>query len=203
MAGPQTTPALLAVDEDATATSIDIAAPTGGTGTLSVVVTGLPTDGTVYLAGGVTPVTNGETLTVAQLTGLKFAPTSSLASQTSQFTYSVEDTTGLVAAGYATLEINAPASDTLVVNGNAAGGNVTFVVLVNGTQVGGTRTITNNGTVQNVTLTGDFSGAKSVEIEVTNSQALYLNTIDLDGTVYLAGEGELNGGIPGSGTNGL
>lgn len=203
MAGPQTTPALLAVDEDATATSIGIAAPTGGSGTLSVVVTGLPTDGTVYLADGVTPVTNGETLTVAQLTGLKFTPTSGVASQTSQFTYSVEDTTGLVAAGYARLEINAPATDTLVVNGFAPYANSTFVVLINGTQVGGSQTITDNGTVQNVTLTGDFSGAKSVEIESTNGNYLYVNTIDLDGTVYLSGEGQLNGGTPGSGGNAL
>ena len=46
-------------------------------------MTGLPTEaeGTVYLADGVTPVTNGETLTVAQLTGLKFTPTSGVASQ--------------------------------------------------------------------------------------------------------------------------
>ena len=57
------------------------------------------------LADGVTAVTSGEILTVAQLTGLTFKPTSGVYSQSSQFTYSVSDPSGLSASGTATLAI--------------------------------------------------------------------------------------------------
>ncbi len=112
--GPDTTPpvttsASLTVSENAAATAIGIAAPTDINYTasqLSVTVTGaLPTDGTVYLADGVTAVTSGEILTVAQLTGLKFAPTSGVFSKSSTFNYSVSDPSGLSASGSATLAI--------------------------------------------------------------------------------------------------
>src|SRR5260370_28399475 len=76
-------------------TTIGIAAPSDPNYTasqLSVTLTGtLPTDGTVYLADGVTAVTSGEILTVAQLTGLKFAPTPAAVSFHDQLTYSVTD----------------------------------------------------------------------------------------------------------------
>ena len=48
-------------------------------------VTGLPSNGTILLAGGVKPVTLGETLTVQQLTALKFRPTLNLYGQNSSF----------------------------------------------------------------------------------------------------------------------
>jgi hypothetical protein len=38
---------------------------------LTVIATALPSNGTIFLADGVTPVIAGETLTVQQLTGLK------------------------------------------------------------------------------------------------------------------------------------
>src|SRR5258708_3966316 len=75
---------------------------------LTVTVSGLPSDGTVYLADKVTLVTSGEILTVAQLTGLTFKPTTGVASQSSQFTYSVTDPSNLSASGTATLAIAAP-----------------------------------------------------------------------------------------------
>jgi len=68
----------LTVAENAGTTAIGIAAPTDSSYSatqLTVTVNSLPSDGTVYLAGGTTAVTVGETLTVAQLTGLTFKPT--------------------------------------------------------------------------------------------------------------------------------
>src|ERR1700693_4145929 len=94
--------------ENSAATAIGIAAPTDPTYSatqLTVTVTGLPSDGTVYLAGGTTAVTAGETLTVAQLTGLTFKPTAGQFSPRSSFTYTATDPAGLSAAGSATLAI--------------------------------------------------------------------------------------------------
>jgi Hint domain-containing protein len=119
--GPVTTPATLAVAANtATASSIGIIAPTGGVGTLTVTVMGLPgyglpvsgtptAVGTVTLSDGVTPVTVGETLTVAQLTGLMFTPTTGDAAFSTGFTYEVTDTSGNSNLGTAELDIN-PAS---------------------------------------------------------------------------------------------
>ena len=105
---PVTTPASLTVAENAAATAIGIAAPTDpnySAAQLSVTVTGLPNDGTVYLADGTTAVTSGETLTVAQLTGLTFQPIGEAFSQSSTFSYTVTDPSGLSATGSATLAI--------------------------------------------------------------------------------------------------
>ena len=56
---------------------------------LLVAVTALPSDGMVVLADGITQVTLGETLTVAQLIGLKFRPTLDSFGTTSTFAFSV------------------------------------------------------------------------------------------------------------------
>jgi hypothetical protein len=56
-----------------------------GSAALTVMVTALPSNGTILLAGGVKPVTLGETLTVQQLTALKFRPTLNLYGQNSSF----------------------------------------------------------------------------------------------------------------------
>ncbi len=93
-----TTSSTLTVSENADATTIGLVAPDDTRYSpcqLTITVTGLPTDGTVYLADGVTAVTSGEILTVAQLTGLTFEPASGVYSQSSQFTYSVSDPSGL------------------------------------------------------------------------------------------------------------
>ena len=123
--GPVTTAASLTVDPGATATSIGIVAPTDPTdppSSLTVTVLGLPeyglpvsgtptSIGTVTLSDGVTPVTVGETLTVAQLTGLMFTPTTGDAAFSSQFSYTVTDTSGNSSLGTAELDIN-PAGGT-------------------------------------------------------------------------------------------
>jgi hypothetical protein len=106
-----TIPAALSVAENAAATPIGIAAPSDANysaGQLSVTVAGLPGDGTVLLSDGVTPVTVGEGLSVAALTGLEFAPTANLASESSTFGYTVSDPAGLSATGSATLAIGGP-----------------------------------------------------------------------------------------------
>ena len=98
----------LTVAENSAATPIGIAAPTDpnySTTQLTVMVNGLPSDGTVYLADGTTVVTVGENLTVAQLTGLTFKPATGAFSQSSTFNYTVTDPSGLNTAGSATLAI--------------------------------------------------------------------------------------------------
>jgi large repetitive protein len=110
---PTTTPASLTVAENAGPTAIGIAAPTDpnfSAALLTVTVNGLPSDGTVYLADGTTTVTAGETLSVAQLTGLTFTPSAGQSSQSSTFTYTVKDPAGLSAAGSAALAIGAAAT---------------------------------------------------------------------------------------------
>jgi len=131
--GPDTTPpvttaASLTVAENAAATAIGIIAPSDinyAASALTITVTGLPSDGTVYLADGVTAVTSGATLTVAQLTGLTFKPNSGLFSQTASFSYTVKDPAGLSTPGSATLMIGPDTSPpvttdpTLTVAGNS------------------------------------------------------------------------------------
>ena len=111
--GPDTTPptisaASLTVAENAGATAIGIVAPTDPNYTasqLSVTVTALPSDGAVLLSDGVTAVTAGQTLSVAQLTGLMFKPTAGLFGQSSALSYKVTDPSGLSTTGAATLAI--------------------------------------------------------------------------------------------------
>src|SRR5262249_4311916 len=101
-----TTPTSLTVAENSGAASIGIVAPSDANyaaSALTVTVTGLPTDGTGRLADGTTPVTMGESLSVAQLTGLTFKPTQGSTGQTSSFTYSVSDPAGHSANGSVTL----------------------------------------------------------------------------------------------------
>jgi Domain of unknown function (DUF4082)/Bacterial Ig domain/Cadherin-like domain len=107
---PATTPALLTVAQNSGATPIGILAPTDSSfpsSQLTVKVTSLPTDGSVVLSDGTTPVTTGEVLSVAQLTGLEFVPTPGAFAQSSSFAYSVSDPTGSTASGSATLKIGA------------------------------------------------------------------------------------------------
>ena len=102
----------LTVAENSKATAIAIAAPTdvnSADSGLTVTVDELPTDGVVLLADEVTPVTLGETLTVTQLTGLTFRPTTNAANLSSLFAFTVSDPSGNTASGAATLAI-APSS---------------------------------------------------------------------------------------------
>jgi hypothetical protein len=115
--GPQTTPASLTVSVNSGATAINILAPTDpndATSDLTIRVLGLPPDGNIFLADGLTAVTAGQVLTVAQLTGLKFAPDAGVIAQSSLFSYSVSDPAGNSSLGSATLSI-APAGNILTV----------------------------------------------------------------------------------------
>jgi uncharacterized protein (TIGR03790 family) len=88
---PVTAPGHLTVSASAGATPIRIGAPSDpnyAASQLAVQVTALPDGGRVTLSNGVTPVRVQETLTVAQLTGLKFAP-SARATTASVFAYTV------------------------------------------------------------------------------------------------------------------
>lgn len=105
-----TTPDLLTVRENSAATPIGIVAPVDSlyaSSRLTITVTALPSDGTVYLSDGATPVLMGQTLSIAQLTSLKFKPTSGLFGTSSTFTYRVTDPSGTAATGIATLSIAA------------------------------------------------------------------------------------------------
>ena len=80
----------LTVEADSEPTSIGIVAPVDSqypASALRVLVTGLPSDGTVYLADRVTPVLPNELLTVAELSGLTFAGGSNASGQSATFTY--------------------------------------------------------------------------------------------------------------------
>src|SRR5262249_22565935 len=104
----RTTPTSLQVNEDSGLTAMGIVAPTDSkylSTQLTVTVTGLPTDGTVFLSDGTTRVYAGEKLTISQLTGLMFRPTSGLFGTTSAFKYSVTDPSGNKAVGAAKLSI--------------------------------------------------------------------------------------------------
>ena len=105
---PVTVAASLTVAPNALATPIDIQAPTDASyssSALNVTVTALPTDGSVVLSNGTTAVTLGESLTVAQLTGLEFVPTPGASSQSSTFGYKVTDPSGSSGTGSAALAI--------------------------------------------------------------------------------------------------
>ena len=101
-----TTPASFTVAENSVATAIGIKAPSDvsfSSSQLTVTVNALPTDGTVLLTNGTTPVTVGQILSVSQLTGLLFKPTQDNTGQSSSFAYTVSDPGGTTATGTATL----------------------------------------------------------------------------------------------------
>ncbi len=117
ISGPQTTPASLTVAANSGPTAINITAPTDPndpTGALTITVLGLPPDGNVFLADGLTALTAGQSLTAAQLTGLKFAPDTGVVAQSSLFSYAVNDPAGNSSLGSAILSI-APAGNILTV----------------------------------------------------------------------------------------
>ena len=79
------------------ATPLGILAPTDpnfAATDLSVTVNTLSTNGTLTMADGVTPITAGEVLTVAQLTSLMFIAGQGASNQTSSFSYTVTDEAG-------------------------------------------------------------------------------------------------------------
>jgi hypothetical protein len=117
---PITTPQSLTVATNSGVTPIGISAPVDASfssAALTVNVTGLPTDGKVFLSNGTTQVGTGQSLTVTQLTGLTFVPATGVSAQTSTFKYRVTDPAGASAAGTATLNIG-PSNTPLVLHTN-------------------------------------------------------------------------------------
>jgi hypothetical protein len=102
---PTTTASTSNQDEDTTLVDVGIFAPTDVDGdTLSATINALPTDGTLYYADGTTPVGASDTLTVAQLTTLKFTPNANYNGSV-VINYTVTDGT-LSTAGTHTLTVN-------------------------------------------------------------------------------------------------
>jgi T5SS/PEP-CTERM-associated repeat protein len=72
---------------------------------LGALVTGLPGNGTITLADGITPVTLDEALTIAQLTGLEVTAAADAAHTSSAFTYTITDPAFASADGAAAIEV--------------------------------------------------------------------------------------------------
>ena len=111
MSNPVVSSPTLTVAENAASTALGIAAPTDpnyGTGQLAITATGLPSDGTVTLADGITAVVAGQALTSAQLASLRFKPTPGLFNTSSAFAYTVSDPANNVSTATATLAIGLP-----------------------------------------------------------------------------------------------
>src|SRR5205814_10594115 len=103
---PFTAAASLSVAANAAATPIHISMPTDPNfsgSQLTVTISTLPNNGTVLLSDGVTPVSIGEVLTIAQLTGLEFKPSPGISSQASVLRYAVTDPANGSALGTASL----------------------------------------------------------------------------------------------------
>jgi hypothetical protein len=113
LGAPDSKPARMAtsltVPANSTATAVGIPAPTDSkyrASQLTVLVTEIPGNGTVYVADGATRVKLGQSLTVAELRGLEFVAAPGASAQSAQFTYIVSNPAGLSAVGTATLTVN-------------------------------------------------------------------------------------------------
>ncbi|WP_346842270.1 retention module-containing protein [Metapseudomonas otitidis] len=155
----------LTVNEESVGTPLGIKAPTDVDGdVLTIKVTGLPVVGQVTLADG-TLVSNGQTLTSAQLQGLKYnAPADYKAGDAvGSFTYSVNDGTATV-NGTINLAVN-PINDLPVVNNAnvSVDEDSTLISQLNATDADGDsltytlKTGTNNGTLVFDTATGQYT----------------------------------------------
>jgi len=116
----------LKVAKNAAVTPIKVTAPKDSVYSsthLKVTATGLPSDGKVLLSDGKTAVTKGRVLTVSQLTGLEFKPTTNLASGSSSFTYTVSDPSGTSKTGTVALVVGTttPTTPTSPTIGHPAG----------------------------------------------------------------------------------
>lgn len=130
--GPVATPASLTVAGNGPATAIGITAPRDPLA-VTITVTGVPTNGTVFLSNGTTPVIVSEALTVDQLTGLQFRPMPGVSNVGSSLTYIATDAAQNSTAGAAALTVgpqagSAPAqlsgtglTDLLLTNNNTGG----------------------------------------------------------------------------------
>jgi len=115
---PTVTPVTATALEDSAATPIGITVSEAG---LIVKITGLPDDGTVFLADRKTKVTIGQSLTVAQLEGLTFQPTLNEHDRSSTLTYTLTDAAGNTTTARATLKIDVDNGLVYVTPGTLAG----------------------------------------------------------------------------------
>ncbi|HYQ03073.1 MAG TPA: Ig-like domain-containing protein [Polyangiaceae bacterium] len=98
--------------EDAAGSTLGITQPTDAdtvAGSLNALVQKIPqtSQATLYLADGVTPVSVGQTLTMAQLTALKISGAADFNGAADPFVYVVSDPQGNVSAGTASLTFTA------------------------------------------------------------------------------------------------
>jgi plastocyanin len=107
---PIATPGTLSVAFGQGATAVGIQAPTDPNfpaADLTVTVDALPTDGTLTLADGVTPITVNEVLSVAQLTSLMFIAGPGVSNAASSFSYTVSDPAENSSTGSFALDVGA------------------------------------------------------------------------------------------------
>ncbi len=188
----------LTVAENAAAAAIGILAPSDpnyAASTLTVTVASLPSNGTVTLADGSTPVTSGETLSVAELTGLLFSPATGLSSSSGVFTYSVADPAGNTSTGSAAISIgpavtspSTVASTILLdISEDAYDGDAEFTVSVDGQQVGSTYTATSShgaGQTEPFNISADLTpGVHAIGVTFIND--LYQGTPQTDRNLYV------------------
>ncbi|WP_075082765.1 Calx-beta domain-containing protein [Mariniblastus fucicola] len=121
---PVATDNSISVAEESTANPLALSPPTDIDGdTLTATVTGLPTQGTVFLADGITAVNSGDTLTVAQLTSLVYdAPDIFTTAAAGSFSYDITDGTD-TDSGQVDFTIT-PVNDPPAVDLNGAGGGL-------------------------------------------------------------------------------
>ena len=107
--GPVTTSVSLQLQPGAVATPLNIPTPSDASDSdpadFGTVVTALPSDATITLADGTTPVTLHQALTTAQLTGLQAIPVPDMAGASSTFSYMVTDAQFASADGVATIDV--------------------------------------------------------------------------------------------------
>jgi hypothetical protein len=106
---PVTTPVSLTLAPGASATPLDIPAPTdpsdSNASDFASLITGLPSNATVTLADGKTSVTLNESLTTEQLMGLEVAPIGGMAGAASALTYTVTDASFASDSGAANITV--------------------------------------------------------------------------------------------------
>jgi hypothetical protein len=169
---PVTKAASLTVAGDSQAMPIAIPAPTDAAysaSQLTVVVVALPADGTVLQADGVTAVSAGQRLSVAQLSGLEFKPTAGVYNTSARFTYEVADPAGLAAMGSAVLAVGGPALSPDGASILAGSGGR----LVNSAGIW-TFSTSSNSSGNLILLNGQaVAGGAAVELEAANQGNLY------------------------------
>ena len=123
----------LTVDEDASATLLNITAPIDADGdSLTIQITSLPTaeKGQVRLADGITLVSPNSFLSIAELTGLRFVPIANANGNAGTFSYTVSDGKGGTAFQIITLDIT-PVNDPPIANNDTATTQSNQPVIIN------------------------------------------------------------------------